>query len=496
MKLAVHVVAIVLLAIAIIAGEGFGAWMIATREPAPKRLTPDRIEAASRPAIMLIQSDFAASVSVPDVIIPDAKYNQLVDKLQAMVNAGQLTSDAQVDRAAIDLVASNPGAYYAAGDSLTSEIDYGGTGSAFFVTDHGYLVTAAHVVTSSKSEARDESVATYKDPENADQDRADLAKGLLAELGLTNSGVAVTAAEQDRLEAFWQTWVARYLTVKSVDATFRIESGTVQVGDQLDKSGLDASIVSVDPSDTGRDIAIMKANISGVPTLPLAGGFPQMGEATYAIGYPGLNGSSDAVISESMTSGRVQKTDDHGSWTAYGTTATLRPGASGGPVIDASGKVMGIVSYSRVDSAKNQVYGGGFFIPSAYISDDLAAAKVHPQDSPTDITNTYYHAFAEGDIHRYKTELPLLKSILARTTFDAYIRQDIDDTEKQIAAGRDRTPPDLSPYLPYALAGAGGAVVLTMLLWLVLAASMPLPKRTPQESDLDKTATPDEMPTG
>src|SRR2546421_12747068 len=116
---------------------------------------------------------------------------------------------------------------------------------------------------------------------------------------------------------------------------------------------------------------------------------------------------------------------------------------------------MGIVSYSQVDSQGNQVPGGGFFVPSEYISADLASQSIKPSADPKSLTATYYQALREGDEQRYKTELLLLEDVRARSPFDAYVKDDISSTQSQVLAGNDKTPPDLTVYVPTAAASGG-----------------------------------------
>jgi len=54
-------------------------WM--TREPAPSPLTGQRIFAASRPAVPLVQADFDVKSSIPEPTIPKAKQDQIANQL-------------------------------------------------------------------------------------------------------------------------------------------------------------------------------------------------------------------------------------------------------------------------------------------------------------------------------------------------------------------------------------------------------------------------------
>ena len=52
-----------------------------------------------------------------------------------------------------------------------------------------------------------------------------------------------------------------------------------------------------------------------------------------------------------------------GGWTVIQTDAAINPGNSGGPVFDASGKVVGLVTYSLVDENGKSIQGFNFAEP-------------------------------------------------------------------------------------------------------------------------------------
>jgi hypothetical protein len=172
-----------------------------------------------------------------------------------------------------------------------------------------------------------------------------------------------------------------------------------------------------------------------------------------------------------MTSGQVtvETPQQNASWNAWGTDAQFTHGASGGPVVDASGNVMGIVSFATIDATGKQVPGQGYFVPSQYINEDLAKQSIKVAKDPRNLTNTYYHALAEGDIQRYKTELLLLEDIQSRSPWDAFVKADISTTQSEMLAGNDKTPPELAAYVIPGGAAAGGVILLAIVVWMAMA---------------------------
>lgn len=469
MRRVIRISLFVLLVIAVIGNAGLGAAYLVTREPAPQPLTAARIQKASKPAIVLVQANYSITASLPDAIVTDATWNAIYDSLRPEIYSGQITSTSQLERAAEQIVMNNPSAYLTAGTASSDTWNELATGSGFFVTEDGYLVTAAHVVSASKTEVRDQIVTYTKDPAFVSDEQNSVRKEW-ASWGPSDAQVG-------NIVAFYQRWIQDHVSVDKIDSKYYVGAGSsVQAGDSLTSGGIRASVVSIDPTTGGHDVAIMKAAVNGVPTLALATDeHPHFGAATYAIGYPRTpylqeDVPANQAVPITVTAGRMLLlAQQPGGWIAWGTSAQFTHGDSGGPVVGSDGSVLGLVSYSEVDAQGKQALGGGYFVPSQYIRADLASQGIKPQSSPREITPTYYRALAQGDLGRYKNELPLLEDIKSRSPFDAYVGDDISSVQSQILAGNDKTPPDLVPYVPAAAETSGGLVVLVILVWIGMA---------------------------
>ena len=129
-----------------------------------------------------------------------------------------------------------------------------------------------------------------------------------------------------------------------------------------------ARIIATDASD---DLALIKINPSGATLHPLALGDSsgvQVGDATYAIGDPfGL----DQTLTTGVVSALQRKiTAPNGATISHviQTDAALNPGNSGGPLLDAAGRVIGI--NSQIAGSQSALGGQGtntgigFSVPS------------------------------------------------------------------------------------------------------------------------------------
>ncbi len=132
--------------------------------------------------------------------------------------------------------------------------------------------------------------------------------------------------------------------------------------------GLAARAVVFDPRN---DVAVLSVPGLSLPSLPIAGAPP--GTSAAILGYP-LDGPFDAEP------GRLGQTETVATQNAYGAGHVLRtitalrgrvrPGNSGGPMIDGRGAVVATVFAALTGTA----HPGGFAVPDGVVRGDLAKA--------------------------------------------------------------------------------------------------------------------------
>lgn len=108
-----------------------------------------------------------------------------------------------------------------------------------------------------------------------------------------------------------------------------------------------ASLVDSDPN---LDVALLRVKGQRFPSLPFSGRrIANLGEDVFAVGYPRptLQGASIKVTKGVISSLRGIMDDPH----CYQIDASLQPGNSGGPIVDAVGNVVG-VSVSQLKGTK------------------------------------------------------------------------------------------------------------------------------------------------
>ena len=152
-----------------------------------------------------------------------------------------------------------------------------------------------------------------------------------------------------------------------------------------------ATVVS---KDDATDIALLKIDASGLTLHPLKLGSSSslgVGDAVAAIGDPfGYQRS----LSTGIVSGLDRTVSAPNGFTvahAIQTDAAVNPGNSGGPLLDASGKVVGILDQIATNGGSDQNSGVGFAVPI-----DLVKAELSKLKSGATIAHAYLGVATSG----------------------------------------------------------------------------------------------------
>ncbi|MFL5924836.1 MAG: MarP family serine protease [Gaiellaceae bacterium] len=127
---------------------------------------------------------------------------------------------------------------------------------------------------------------------------------------------------------------------------------------------LGATVVVFDPHD---DVAVLR--VPGLDAAPLRLVDPKEGTPVAIVGYP-LNGPLNATAGRIGTTAPVLAQDAYGEGPTRRVVTSLagrvEHGDSGGPAVDASGRVQSTVFAARASG------GGGYGVPASVVRDDLA----------------------------------------------------------------------------------------------------------------------------
>ena len=131
---------------------------------------------------------------------------------------------------------------------------------------------------------------------------------------------------------------------------------------------------------SGQDLALVQIDAADMPSLPLADrGTGKIGDTLYILGFPSIVREHELL----STSAQFEATVTKGSLSGFKEDVNGRPvmqtdaeavwGNSGGPAVDAGGRVIGMLTFVIMDSGDGRanVQGFNFVIPVAGIRDFL-----------------------------------------------------------------------------------------------------------------------------
>jgi len=149
---------------------------------------------------------------------------------------------------------------------------------------------------------------------------------------------------------------------------YHVVRGADSIHVQNGKGSYKVQSVYTDPVN---DIAILKINdktFENLPSLPytIKKGASSLGESVFTLGFP----KDDIVLGDGYVS---SKNGINGDTLAYQVAIPVNPGNSGGPLLDNSGNIVGIIN-----GKENKTDGATFAVKSKYIMEALSAI---PQDS-------------------------------------------------------------------------------------------------------------------
>ena len=247
-------------------------------------------------------------------------------------------------------------------------LEVGSGCTAFSVAEDGYLVTAGHCVDVSPSADL-----------HTDLIEAAVAHAIEEQLYTWDDGSPITQTEL--LDFALVNWLVEGPTAGSKpDVELLVEL-------QTEDRALPAILKELTPFDEG-DTAVLKVNATGLPVLELAPEEVPVGTEVTAVGFAGASDHvSDPSMSPTYRGGEVTsngRTRGGGALPVYEVSAAIAGGMSGGPTLDAQGRVIGVNSYGHpVEQNFN-------FVQPASIAVDLLPGGADNELS--DVDQTYRQA--------------------------------------------------------------------------------------------------------
>ncbi|MFC7386044.1 trypsin-like peptidase domain-containing protein [Sphaerisporangium rhizosphaerae] len=400
-----------------------------------------RLAARTDPAVQLIETDYAATVTVPS---PKAKkaFSALFDAAARHAKAGRIPADHQSQaKWVLRTAAGHVERYLApAGPARTAKLVRPGLCTGWWVTPDGYMVTGAHCVSATRAALR----RFYGAKVLPTVTGAD-AKSFL-------TAIRRSAQPDDELvrlaKEMFGRFNARQMRVTGIHRSIAVITPLPGGGRDKTAKVTPIRLVAKGRDYPGEDFAVLKMpGAHDLPTVPLGRDSDvRVGDPLYINGFPGLITTNTAVFD---LRSRLYPALTEGAYNARRTTVLGVPyiqaqapsyhGNSGGPVFDEDGKVIGTLIAGSVDPATGETAENhSFILPVSIVRKRLAAAGVAPSASRT--TVLYDAALEDFFSGRYRAALPRFQRVRALFPAHPYVASYITESRHAIAAGKDRTP--------------------------------------------------------
>jgi S1-C subfamily serine protease len=254
-------------------------------------------------------------------------------------------------------------------EKTVSPAPYRESGSGFFISPRGWVITNGHVVYVAQEPPRRWMTTHLVEKAFRAECLPDLLtrRGLIAgerpdlEDTLTREAVASTPADNVTLDP-----TVSVILQNGMRLAGRIAKYSAPRGETM----------------SGRDLALLRVEAADMPTLPLGDSSTvKIGDKLSIIGFPGVVMSHEllsasAKAQASVTQGAVSGfKQDRANQPVIQTDAAAEAGISGGPALNAAGEVVGVMTFVTQGDA-GAVQGFNFVIPSAAVRDFVSGTTV------------------------------------------------------------------------------------------------------------------------
>lgn len=408
--------------------------------PAPYELTPEQISDISNPSVVRIFNYITGSISIPDF---------------------------RIDMASLNLIPLK--------EWYTEDVEVSGTGSGFFVTGDGYLLTNAHVI--STDLAIENFIAKAADYYAEDligsllnmteEQKASLGRTLKEKYGEDEEEATqlLTLDLEKNLRSFvtknMVTEFDQKITVLNPSSR-GTEITTKKDLVNLIGGSIPARVIDFDKSylDNHKDVGLIKIEESSSPALTLnTTSKINTGQKIFVIGYPGNAAVDNSdYFSSTMTEGSVGSLKKFGNVDVYQTDAKISQGSSGGPVLDRSGKVIGMITY--VSSASSEGDNFAYALPIQFGRDIIAKNNVtNEKGNYADSYMAGLTLASQNLCRKANEQFYIAKQSYGQFAAHEQVQKYIDSCDRMIIAGNsldsfwDKTKHDIQQVPIYAWAG-------------------------------------------
>lgn len=319
----------------------------------------------------------------------------------------------------------------------------GGSGSGAIISSNGYIVTNAHVVDATRKS--DEEIITT---------------------ALVNMAYDISELYGYSIDSVIN-YLYTYLSYTSVQKVQKVILPSGEVYDS-DVKSFGA------PLGEGKDVAVIKIDARNLPTLQLGDSDAlELQDDVWTIGYPGAAEISEesqlvSTINDGQISAKDKKSEQGSPIIQY--SAPSGPGNSGGPVVNADGKIVGLHTASDPERT-----GFSFAVPSSTVQEFIAQSGAKTSPGPVD--TLYKEGLEFFWAGYYEEALDRFQKVQQLYDKHSEIKHLISDSQAKMSESKTYWP----KYKTYFYVYDGVAAII--IIFLIVFAFVLKPKQVPQTPD-------------
>ncbi|HTD92942.1 MAG TPA: trypsin-like peptidase domain-containing protein [Chitinophagaceae bacterium] len=416
---------------------GTAIFLLGSLQGGAQGVSPEQNYAANSPGVVMVQTVFSGTVYVNKVEMNEGRFQQLVDSVKKLDTTGTMFSAEEKLDIVVKALYNRPLRYLSATtEYFRQQHRIVSTGTGFFATGDGYLLTNCHNIDRDSVFIRRQFIlSTYEDVTAAnirslqgswDMTLTDEQRNLL------NNAYSVIYAQVSSMIIFDLK--------KEIFVQFRVDNGD----ESFTTRRMPARVIIKGKPMPGKDVAILKIDsVQQVPTLAISkDSIARIGEQVYVYGYPEPVTSNaflarETGIEPTLTAGIVSAIKrSKGGWPVIQTDAVITHGSSGSPVCNGNGEVIGVATFGSLEQNTGSLAAGfNFAIPLSVVREFLDSIKLSP------VMSDASYAFNTGLDFYYKGYYrKALQKFLATKKLNVQfplVNYHIRECNRKIAAGLD-----------------------------------------------------------
>jgi serine protease Do len=412
--------------------------LLNSRDARGQIISVEQNYAASSPAVVMVQTVFSATVYVNKVEMNQRRFRLLVDSVKKLDTTGTMfTAEEKLD-IVVKALYNNPLRFFSGtNEYFRQQHRILSSGTGFFVTGDGYIVTNAHIIDRDSAFIRRKFIlSTYQEVTETNIRSLQLSWAMTLtdeQRNLLNNAYSLIFSQVSSMILFDLK--------REIYIQYRLDKGL----NQQSIGRMPARLVKKGRPMPGKDVAILKIDsVQQMPTVPISNdSIPRIGEQILVCGYPEPVTSNaflakETTIEPTLTTGVISAIKKSiGGWPVIQMDAVIAHGSSGSPVCNNRGEVVGLATFGTLEQNTGILASAyNFAIPIPVVKQYLDSAGVKPQSSEASLA--WHEALELYNKGYYVKALRKFKGVKKLNENYPQLSYYINFSEKKIDNGEDR----------------------------------------------------------